>query len=245
VIAAKRFGRVFGMNQLTIGQNLINLILLGPPGAGKSTIAEALIAEHHLALIATGQRLRAEIEAQSLLGRSVAVYLERGDLLPDSLMDRLLRATLDSLDPERGFLLDGYPRTLHQAIGLVGLLADYRHVLSAVIALEVSDDEVVRRLSGRRICEGVGEPFPIHIDDLASVLRCRERGGRPVQRDDDRPEVVRQRLNVYHEQTMPLLAFYENEGLLLRIDAMGPPAEVVRRVTAALPLALRDGKTES
>lgn len=119
------------------------------------------------------------------------------------------------------------------------MLADYVRVLSAVIALEVSDNEVVRRLSGRRICESVGEPFPIHVDDLASMLRCRERGGHPVQRDDDRPEVVQQRLNVYHEQTMPLLAFYQDAGLLLRIDAMGPPAEVVRRVTAALPFTLK------
>jgi adenylate kinase len=213
---------------------LVNLILLGPPGAGKSTIAEALVDRYDVAQIATGQRLRAEIAARSRLGRAVAPYLERGDLAPESLMDQLLRASLDSLDPERGFLLDGYPRTMRQAVGLIGMLADYNRQLTAVIALDVSDAEVVRRLSGRRICEGAGEPFPVHVDDLASMIRCRERGGRPVQRDDDRPEVVQQRLAVYHEETQPLLAFYRSQGLLHHVDATGTPAEVARRTIAVI-----------
>src|SRR4029078_12673879 len=187
----------------------LNIVLIGPPGAGKSTIAEALVRERQLVSISTGQRLRAEIKARSLIGRAVVPYLEKGELAPDSLMDRLLRANLETLDPEQGFLLDGYPRTLHQARGFDGTLADYGRLLHAVLALEVSDDVVIRRLSGRRICEGAGEPFPVHIDDLASMLRCQERGGRLVDRDDDRPEVVRQRVVVYHEQTRPLLDFYE------------------------------------
>jgi adenylate kinase len=222
------------MNQPTIDQRNMNLILLGPPGAGKSTIAEALVHDYDLLPISTGQRLRDEMEARSPLGRMITPYMDSGNLVPDSIMDRLLRATLDSLDPERGFLLDGYPRTMRQAIGLIGLLADYERELRAVIALEVGDDEVVRRLSGRRICEGAGEPFPVHVDDLASMLRCRERGGRPVQRDDDTPEIVRQRLQVYHEQTAPLLAFYEQSDVLCPIDASGSPAEVTRRVMARL-----------
>jgi adenylate kinase len=215
----------------------LNVVLLGPPGAGKSTIAEALIRERGLVSIATGQRLRAEIRARTAIGRAVQRYLDQGELAPDSLMDRLMRASLETLDPEQGFLLDGYPRTLRQARGLNGMLADYRRELHAVVALEVSDEEVVRRLSGRRICEGAGEPFPVHIDDLASILRCQERGGRLVDRDDDRPEVVRQRLSVYHEQTQPLLDFYAGEGLLRRVDATGAPAEVARGALAALPAA--------
>jgi|HigsolmetaAR201D_1030396.scaffolds.fasta_scaffold03810_5 adenylate kinase len=212
----------------------LNIVLLGPPGAGKSTISEELVSQHGLIAISTGQRLRSEIQARTALGRQVIPYLDRGDLVPDSLMDRMLRSFLETLDPEDGILLDGYPRTMVQALGLGAMLADYGRTLDLALALEVSTEDVVRRLSGRRMCEGAGEPFPIHIDDLASMLRCRERGGHPVQRDDDRPEIVRQRILVYHQQTQPLLDFYDAEGQLCRVDASGSPAEVARAASAAL-----------
>ncbi|MDW8147994.1 MAG: adenylate kinase [Roseiflexaceae bacterium] len=218
---------------------VLNIVLLGPPGAGKSTIAEELVHQLPLVPISTGALLRAEISARTRIGREVAPLLERGELAPNSLMDRLLRARLETLDPDQGLLLDGYPRTMRQALGLAAMLADYDRILHMVIAIEVTDDEVIRRLSGRRICEGAGEPFPVHIDDLASIMRCRERGGRLVQRDDDRPEVVRQRLVAYHQQTAPLIAYYEDQGILRQIDGSGTPAEVARRTLAAIAEELR------
>jgi adenylate kinase len=130
---------------------------------------------------------------------------------------------------------------MRQALGLAAMLADYDRILHMVIAIEVSDEEVVRRLGGRRICEGAGEPFPVHIDDLASIMRCRERGGRLVQRDDDRPEIVRQRLIAYHQQTAPLIAYYAGQGLLQRIDGAGAPADVARRTLAVIGEELRTG----
>jgi adenylate kinase len=219
----------------------LNIVLLGPPGAGKSTIAEELVHQLPLVPISTGALLRTEIGARTRIGREVAPLLERGDLAPDSLMDRVLRTRLETLTPEEGILLDGYPRTMRQALGLAAMLADYDRILHMVIAIEVSDEEVVRRLGGRRICEGAGEPFPVHIDDLASIMRCRERGGRLVQRDDDRPEIVRQRLIAYHQQTAPLIAYYAGQGLLRRIDGAGAPADVARRTLAAIGEELRTG----
>ncbi len=219
----------------------LNIVLLGPPGAGKSTIAEELVHQLPLVPISTGTLLRAEISARTRIGREVAPLLERGDLAPDSLMDRVLRARLETLAPDEGILLDGYPRTMRQALGLAAMLADYDRILHMVIAIEVSDDEVVRRLGGRRICEGAGEPFPVHIDDLASIMRCRERGGRLVQRDDDRPEIVRQRLIAYHQQTAPLITYYAGQGLLQRIDGAGAPADVARRTLAVIGEELRTG----
>ncbi len=213
---------------------VLNIVLLGPPGAGKSTIAEELVHQLPLVPISTGALLRAEINARTRVGREVAPLLERGDLAPDSLMDRVLRTRLEALDPAQGILLDGYPRTMRQALGLAAMLADYDRVLHMVLAIEVADDEVVRRLSGRRICEGAGEPFPVHVDDLASIMRCRERGGRLVQRDDDRPDVVRQRLIAYHQQTAPLIAYYDDQRILRRIDGAGTPADVARRTLAVI-----------
>ena len=212
----------------------LNIVLIGPPGAGKSTIAESLTEAYPLEVISTGQWLRDAMRDRTQIGRSVVPYMRSGNLVPDSLMDRVLRVILETLDSEQGLLLDGYPRTVVQAIGLLGALADFDRTLDAVVALEITDPIVIRRLSGRRVCETSAGQFPVHIDDLASMMRCRERGGRAVQRDDDMPEVVAQRLTVYHEQTAPLLDYYEHTGRLVRVDASGSPADVSRGAIAAI-----------
>jgi adenylate kinase len=213
------------------------LVLIGPPGAGKSTLTPALIERFGLARIATGERLRAEIAARSKLGRAAAAFVERGALVPDDLMDRVLRRCLDDVPAGQGFLLDGYPRNPHQAKALDAALAETGRPLTAVLALELSDEEILHRLGGRRLCTGAGEPWILHLDDTAAVARCRTQGGTLVQRDDDRPDVIARRLVVYRNETAPLLAHYRKAGLLRTVDATGSPAEVQQRALAALEVA--------
>lgn len=209
---------------------ILHLVLLGPPGAGKSTIADLLVAHLPLTIIASGKRLRRELAAQTPLGREIAPLIEQGHFVPDPLIERLMRQWLAAIPAEQGCLLDGYPRTVHQALTLEKLLNDLRRPLDAVICLDIGEAEVLRRLGGRRICAGGGEPFTLHIDDTAAVRRCQERGGTLTRRDDDQPEVIIERLRVYERETAPLIEFFRERNLLHPIDANGSPAEVAQRV---------------
>lgn len=212
----------------------LHLILIGPPGSGKSTVADLLVRQARLTVIATGQQLRQEIAAGSPIGRQIGPLLEQGHFAPDRLMDRLMRQWLREVPADHGFILDGYPRNPEQALALEAMLADRRRPLSAVIALDLDEAEAVRRLSGRRICRGAGEPFTLHIGDAAAVARCAELGGRLEQRDDDQPDVIAERLRVYARETEPVLDFYADAGLLTRIDATNGSAAVAARVLATL-----------
>ncbi|HMQ33066.1 MAG TPA: nucleoside monophosphate kinase [Chloroflexaceae bacterium] len=210
----------------------LHLILIGPPGAGKSTVAGLLVRQAPLTVIATGQRLRQEIAAGTPIGRTIGPLLEQGHFAPDTLMDRLMRQWLREVPADHGFLLDGYPRNPEQALALEAMLADRRRPLTGAIALEIDDAEAVRRLGGRRICRWSGEPFTLHVSDEAAVARCAALGGVLATRDDDRPEVIAERLRVYERETEPLISFYSRRGLLHHIDAAGSPEQVAERVLA-------------
>jgi adenylate kinase len=215
-------------------QKNLHLVLIGPPGAGKSTVSDLLVTRLRLTVIATGKRLRREIARGTPIGRMIEPLLDQGHFAPDALMDQLMRQWLAEVPPDQGFILDGYPRSPHQAATLNAMLADLGRPLDAVIALELSEAEALRRLGGRRICVGAGEPFTVHLEDAAALARCYSGGGHLELRDDDKPEVIAERMRVYTRETEPLIAHYRPGGLLHHIDAHGSPADVTARVLAAL-----------
>src|SRR5262249_27506344 len=199
----------------------LQVVLIGPPGAGKSTLVPALVETFSLDRIATGDLLRAEIEAGTPLGRASAGYVERRELVPDTVIEQMLRSGLAPLPPRAGLLLAGCPRSRDQARTRDALLAEQGRPIDVVLALEVPDDEILHRLGGRRLCTGVGEPWVLHLDDAAAVARCRAEGGTLEQREDDRPEGIGRRLAGYRRQTQPLPAADRAAGLVRGIDAAG------------------------
>jgi adenylate kinase len=212
----------------------LNLVLLGPPGAGKGTQAERLVTDFDLPYYATGNILRAAIEEESELGREAKEYVDRGDLVPDELICRVIEERLDSGEADDGFLLDGFPRTTGQAEMLERALDERGRSLTAVLLIEVSDDEVVRRLSGRRTCVKSGHVYHVEFDPPKNEGICDQDGSRLIQRDDDKPETIRNRLAVYHQQTEPLIAWYEDKGLLRRFDGSRTPEDVHAYIRATL-----------
>lgn len=215
-----------------------NLVLFGPPGAGKSTQATLLTDHWRLTSISTGQRLRDTIEAQTDLGHEVAAVMAEGKLIDDVLMNRLLIAWLQDVSADYGVLLDGYPRTVVQARSLDVVLTDLERPLTAVVALVLSDTEAIRRLSGRRICRLPGQPDSIiHVSNEAAMERCLMLGGTLFEREDDQPEAITRRLAEYNAKTEPLLRFYAERNQLMLIDADDEPAAVSDTIVAALSAA--------
>jgi adenylate kinase len=212
----------------------LNLILLGPPGAGKGTQAERLVEDFDLPYYATGDILRAAVKEQSQLGREAKQYMDRGDLVPDEVICGVIMERIDSPESADGFLLDGFPRNTAQAEVLDGALGDRGRRLTAALLIEVSDDEVTRRLTGRRICVANGHLYHMEYDPPREDEVCDRDGSELVQREDDKPETVRHRLEVFHEQTSPLVARYDEQGILRRFDGERSAGEVHDHIRATL-----------
>jgi adenylate kinase len=212
----------------------LNLIMLGPPGAGKGTQAERLVEDFELPYYATGDILRAAVRDGSELGREAKEHMDRGDLVPDELITKVIVERLDTPEAADGFVLDGFPRTRGQAQSLDEQIDRLGRRLTAALLIEVDDDEVVRRLSGRRVCAANGHLYHVDHDPPKSEGVCDEDGSALEQRDDDRPETVKHRLEVYHEQTQPLVEFYDERGMLRRFNGSRKPGEVHDHIKATL-----------
>jgi adenylate kinase len=212
----------------------VRLVLVGPPGAGKGTQAHFIASHLSIPRISTGDIFRYNVTNHTGLGAQAKDYMDRGDLVPDEVTVAMVRDRLAEDDAKDGFLLDGFPRNVPQADTLKKMLAEMDVKLTVVLELEVNEDEVVRRLSGRRTCRRCERVWHVLYDPPTREGICDDCGGELFQRDDDKEQVIRHRLEVYSDQTSPLVAFYSDEGILAGIDAAGPVEEVTSRALAAL-----------
>jgi adenylate kinase len=217
----------------------VRVVLVGPPGAGKGTQAQFLASHLSIPKISTGDIFRDNVSHGTKLGRQAQKYMERGDLVPDEVTIAMVTDRLGDEDTQAGFLLDGFPRNVPQAETLKKLLTSWETRLDVVLELVVDDDEVVRRLSGRRGCRRCGRIWHVVFDPPVKPGICDDCGGELFQRDDDREETIRHRLEVYQQQTTPLVSFYADEGTLLGLDATGPVDEITERALSALRRFMR------
>ena len=212
----------------------MRLVLLGPPGAGKGTQAQALAALWAIPHVASGDLLRAAVREDSELGREAAGYMERGQLVPDELVLKLIAERLQKKDARGGFILDGFPRNVMQAERLAAGLERVGLKLDKVVAVMLPDEEVVKRISGRRTCGNCAAMYHVVFEPPAKAGLCDKCGGGLYQREDDAEQTVRERIKVYHAATQPLLDHYGRLGLLAKVDGVGRPDEVEKRILTAL-----------
>jgi adenylate kinase len=217
----------------------VRVVLVGPPGAGKGTQAQFIASHLAIPKVSTGDIFRYNVSAGTELGRQAKSFMERGDLVPDEVTVAMVASRLQEDDALSGFLLDGFPRNVPQAETLKKMLADWGMRLDLVLELVVDHDEVIRRLSGRRTCRKCGRVWHVAFDPPSVAGKCDECGGELFQRDDDREETIRHRLEVYEQQTQPLISYYADEGILLGIDATGPVEDVTDRALLALRRFIR------
>jgi adenylate kinase len=213
----------------------LNLILLGPPGAGKGTQAERLKEDFSLPYIGTGELLRKHRDEGTELGRKATPYMDNGDLVPDELVIRMILEEIEEKGGD-GFLLDGYPRSVEQADALGEALEENGRSLTAALLIDVDDETVIQRLSGRRQCVKNGHLYHVMFDPPKHDEVCDQDGSRLVQREDDKPGTVKRRLATYHAKTAPLIDYYEERGLLRRFDGSRDPSEVHDHVRATLAM---------
>ena len=205
----------------------MRLLLVGPPGAGKGTQAQFLAAHYSIPHISTGDIFRANLKAGTDLGNQAKSFMDRGELVPDSVTNEMVKDRLTHDDVANGFLLDGFPRNVAQAEVLRAILADKKTPLHAVLEFSLADEEIIARLSSRRTCRDCGAPS-------VGVDKCPTCGGEVYQREDDKAEVITRRLEVYAEQTAPIISFYRNEGLLISVSAVGNVEDITASAISAL-----------
>jgi adenylate kinase len=211
----------------------LNLVLLGPPGSGKGTQGERLREDLELPYYATGDILREAVREQTELGQKAKEYMDRGDLVPDDVIIGVIAERIAGHEAEDGFILDGFPRTVRQAEALEGRMDELAKRLTAALLIEVGDDEVVRRLGGRRTCPN-GHVFHAEFDPPEEEGVCDVCGAELQTRDDDKPDVIKHRLVQYREKTEPLVAWYEDRGVLERVDGEKDPDQVEEDIRALL-----------
>lgn len=212
----------------------MNLILLGPPGAGKGTQAKRLVERLGIPQISTGDMLRAAVKAETDLGLKVKGIMERGDLVPDEIVIALFKERAAQPDASEGFILDGFPRTVNQAEALRKILEERGERIDHVISIEVPEKTLVARLSGRRTCRSCQEMYHVESRPPKREGRCDRCDGELHQRSDDKEEIIRERLRVYDRATAPLIAFYKKAGILRSIDGSGSIEEIFRSISAVV-----------
>jgi adenylate kinase len=204
----------------------MRLLLVGPPGAGKGTQAQFLAAHYSIPHISTGDIFRANLKAGTDIGNQARVYMDRGELVPDDVTNEMVRLRLEESDASKGFLLDGWPRNIAQAQYFDGILSAKNISMDAVLEMQISDAEIIARLSSRRTCRDCGKP--------SQGEKCGACGGELYQREDDKEEVIANRLKVYADQTAPIIAFYRDKGLLLTTPATGSVEDITAQAIALL-----------
>ncbi|MCB0829623.1 MAG: adenylate kinase [Solirubrobacterales bacterium] len=220
----------------------LNLILLGPPGSGKGTQGERLQEDLEYPYYATGDILRAAVKEGTEVGKSAQEYMDRGDLVPDEVIIGIISERLESGEADHGFILDGFPRTVVQAEALDAELEKLGRQLTAVILIDVDDEEIVNRLSGRRVCQDKGHVYHVDHNPPEQEGICDVDGSELYIRDDDKPEVVRHRLEQYQEKTAPLVDYYKKQGLLNKVEGADDPDRVSEKIrTLVSTLSLEEG----